>query len=641
MVAVEQGGFSLRAAVDGKALRHFPTSRPALAFAFAPDGKTLAARLVPRSLQIWAIDGSAPVAEVQGPQLPGMLDGIGASFSVALGAWAVIAADGAIMQVSAKGASTVLIPAQRVMGNSKTVLQKAAGNLLFDPEGERLAVAYHDSVEVWQIREPRKLWAYPLADMASGMAWHPRGLYLAITSDSEQRDVIVLEAMNGRFRSRLSTSTQLMSRLAFHPTHYILAGAASDSTVRLWDYRDGTPLLVAPGTTRTLRWSADGRRLGNGIGLQKLGIMQFDSDAVFREFSGFDHYSVASSGYNMAASHDGRLLVTNKGSGLWFWSTKTRRHVGKVSGEAFNAARITPDMKWVAYAPREPGKGIVRRPLTFDPSHDQLRIGPEEFVPDSSNTQLHGITRGNAWLVHHVDSDRWEHWVEGDANRATPLQTSIRDTAVFSPDQRWTLPYLNGALVGGMDRVTGNGFELTGPGAAAFSPDSRWLLLRDSEENALFEVGTWRQRARWPSGGENYLRNCFAFSSDSKRLAVSFAGESLKIFTVPEAREVITLTPPRPLDFRSVVFSPDGQKLWAMGVAGRIFEWDLGGLEQELQTLGDSLGAINRLLPPSLHSDIAPKGRSRKRSSRGRFPETSPGGLARIQRSEVRWSAFR
>jgi len=576
--ALKQGGFSLHAAVDGKELRHFPTSKRATAFAFAPNGKSLAAMVAPRSVQIWAIDGSAPLAEVESPPLAGMSEGIGASFSGALGAWAVIAADGAIVQVSAEGEKSELIPAHG----------QAAGSILFEPEGERLAVAYHDSVEVWQVREPRKLWAYPLRRMSPAMAWHPRGLYLAITSDSEQRDVIVLDATNGSLRSRLSGSTQSMSRLAFHPTLYILAGAASDSTVRLWDYRDGSPLLVAPGTTRTLRWSSNGRRLGNGIGLQQLGIMQFESDALFREFGGFDSYSVAMSGHKMAASQDGLLLVTDGPLGLGFWSTKTRGHVGEFLPirRQFFAPFITPDAKWVAYASQEAGKGIARRPLTFDPMRNQLRIGAEELLAGSSSAELHGITHENAWLVHHSDSNRWEHWADGDAKRATPLQTTGRYTAVFSPDLRWTLPFMNGPVVRGMDRSTGKQFELTGPGAVAFSPDSRWLLLRAPEENALFEVGTWRQRARWPAGGDNYVRNCFAFSSDSKRLAISFADESLKIFTVPEAREVITLTPPRPLGLRSVVFSPDGRRLWAMGAAARIFEWDLGVLERELEALG-------------------------------------------------------
>ena len=60
----------------------------------------------------------------------------------------------------------------------------------------------------------------------------------------------------------------------------------------------------------------------------------------------------------------------------------------------------------------------------------------------------------------------------------------------------------------------------------------------------------------------------------------------MKIFAVPEMRELITLTPPRALDFRSAVFSPDGSKLWLMGVAARVFEWDLGALEGELMKMG-------------------------------------------------------
>ncbi|MBL9146923.1 MAG: hypothetical protein JNM99_24785 [Verrucomicrobiaceae bacterium] len=67
---------------------------------------------------------------------------------------------------------------------------------------------------------------------------------------------------------------------------------------------------------------------------------------------------------------------------------------------------------------------------------------------------------------------------------------------------------------------------------------------------------------------------------------LSVGNESLHVLSVPDLRLIVALTPPLPLDLRRVVWSRDGSKLWAMGVAGRIFEWDLAVLQGEMKRLG-------------------------------------------------------
>ncbi len=575
-----EGGFSLRATGDDRTLRRFPGGTPAAAFAFARDGQTLAAKLSSFVVQIWAADGSVPLTEIPGSRVAGMETGMSASFSPALGAWAVIAADGAIVKVSAQGETTVLVPATG----------KIAGGILFDPEGTRFALAYRDGVELWDARAPRKLWTVPQASTTAAMAWQATGALLAVATQADHREVLVVWATDGEVAMRLQGATQIATRLAFHPTQFILAVSSADSMLRLWDYRDASLLVTAHGTTRTLRWSPDGRHLAHGLGWETLGIMQFEADAVLREFGALYQFQLGTGQNDMTASPDGRLLVTTNPSGIDFWSTATRRHVGEIRNVKVSrtAAFVSADAKWVGYAQPEAHIGIARRALTLSPIGDRLGIGAEERVADA-DTVLHGINRDNAWLVQHTDSGRWELWPAGDASHPTVLLDQNRARKVLSPDFHWVLPLAVGTpVVQGRDLTTHQPFEIAGAGSgtAAFSPDSRWVLLRGTDENRLYETGTWRRRASWPSGGSTYGQHCFAFSPDSKRLAISYANETMKIFAVPEMRELITLIPPRALDFRSAVFSPDGSKLWLMGIAARVFEWDLGALEAELAQRG-------------------------------------------------------
>ncbi len=575
------GGFTLHAARDGRLLRSFPADQPATAFAFAPDGQTLAARLADSVVQFWRTDDIKPLAEVRAASVRGMEKGMNAAFSAALGAWAVIAPDGAILKINDDGGTAELLPATG----------KVAGSILFDPKGERLALAYPDGVELWDVRAARKLWEYPLASVDPAMAWEPHGVCLAITGGAGRPEILNLRATDGALLSRLYCGVQGQTRLAYHPTLFILTGVGGDSLVRLWDYRDASLLLVAHGTTRTLRWSPDGKRLANGTGWRTLGLMEFECDSVFREFGGEFQFEVSPGRSDLTLSPDGRLLISTNAFGIDFWNTTTRQRVGKIRGIRVSdtAAFVTPDAKWVAYAQPAAGFGIARRPLTVSARGDQVSIGEEERPPGSWKTTIHGITRDNGWLVRHWDSDRWELWPEGDASRAATLAVPNRSRMNFTPDLRWALPNSVDSPAKVIDLAAGQSIELESPGAAgstAFSPDGRWLLLRSPAENFLYQTGTWRRMARWPSGGETYGQHCYAFSADSKRLAMSYANETMKLFAVPEMRELITLTPPRVLDFRETVWSADGRKLWLIGVGARVFEWDLGALERELEKMG-------------------------------------------------------
>lgn len=575
------GGFTLRTAAEGKVLRRCTAPLPAITFAFAADGASLAAKLSNDLVQIWPAQGDAPVAEIPGSAVFGLKSGIPAAFSSALAAWAVVGRDGAVLKVSPTGEQSVWLPASG----------RVAGSLKFDPRGERLVAAFRDGLELWAMSgQPRLLWSRPQQNTLAALAWHPSGLFLATTAQTGIREVTVLDAASGTERVRLRGPMQSIGGLAFHPTRDLLAAVSNDTSLRLWDYRDGRQVLMIPGAGRTVAWSPDGRRLGCEIGLEAIGVFDFADDAVLREFGA--HYVFGQGTTNdFTASPDRRWLLANANGLVELWNTETRKLAGEIHRATLGAdpAFLTPDGRWLVSTDDSGRAGLCRWPLQRDAATGATSLGPMEALPGTTGLHLREVAGDGTWLVYRGPTRTWESWPGGAATHATTLLRDASFAVRFSPDLRWALVPRGKAHLDLVDRrapASPHPIELAGAGFARFSPDSRWAFVRGTDENLLLETGTSREVARWGTGGYRYGVGCTAFSADSKRLALSVNNESIQILSVPELRLLVSLTPPRALDFRRLVFSADGGKLWALGVAGRIFEWDLGGLQTELQRLG-------------------------------------------------------
>ena len=581
-VVAESSGFSLRSVVDGSVVRRFTAAQRAETFAFSSDGKTLAARLKDSTIQLWHINGTAPMAEIPSAVAYGMAAGIAASFSTAQQAWGIAAKDGAVIKVQPLGESSVWLPATG----------RIVGSLRFDPKGERLAITYRDGIELWEMsKAPKMLWSLKQEATLPAVAWHPSGSYLAMTAQSGVRELQVLSADDGTVLSRLRGPQQSISRIAFHPHSYVIAATSNDNMLRLWDYRDARLLLTMPATDRALTWSPDGRSLGCGYGVEKLAIFDFTDDPVLREFSG-SHFFEQGIAHGLTRSPDGHWLMSTWGRKVQFWRSENRSPVGYITStaELYSQAFITPDTRTLIHSDLGKGGFITRRPLFPDLTNNRLRRGDAQQVPGSENAMVIGLTPRGDWIVLHNDTYRIDLWPEGDAARASVLLGTGSKDVVFSPDLRWAVApstRIGGVIVFDLaNRPWQKQFLLAIGGAVRWSPDGRWVFVSGSNEHLLLNATTWQEQARWPSGGIAYGASCSAFSPDSKRLVISVRNESLDVLSVPDLRLIVSLTPPLPLDFRRVVWSKDGSKLWAMGVAGRVFEWNLASLQGEMQKLG-------------------------------------------------------
>jgi hypothetical protein len=122
-------------------------------------------------------------------------------------------------------------------------------------------------------------------------------------------------------------------------------------------------------------------------------------------------------------------------------------------------------------------------------------------------------------------------------------------------------------------------FPLEGSTYPRFSPDGRWLMTNNSGAR-LWEVGTWREVRRFDGGA-------FAFSPDSRLLALGDVFSVIRILETTTGREVARLTAPEPMWYRPVCFTPDGTRLIATCPGEKaLYVWDLRLIRQQLKELG-------------------------------------------------------
>src|SRR5262249_55670266 len=116
---------------------------------------------------------------------------------------------------------------------------------------------------------------------------------------------------------------------------------------------------------------------------------------------------------------------------------------------------------------------------------------------------------------------------------------------------------------------------------ARFSPDGRWLMTRSYNAGGrLWEVGTWREVRHFDYGG-------FAFSPDSRLVAISDVFSVIRLVETATGREVARLTGPQPLWYQPACFTPDGTRLSAASSECQaLYVWDLRLIRQQLQERG-------------------------------------------------------
>jgi tetratricopeptide (TPR) repeat protein len=170
-------------------------------------------------------------------------------------------------------------------------------------------------------------------------------------------------------------------------------------------------------------------------------------------------------------------------------------------------------------------------------------------------------------------------------------QLDVRNCAV-SPDGRWVVTashwwsgHDSAARI--WDAASGrhvHDLPLEDSTIPGFSPDGRWLAAKCFGTGLIvWEVGTWREKLRFREGA---FDRAFAFSADSRLIALNDVLGAIRLIELDSGREVARLTGPEATWYQPVALTADGTRLIATcsGLKA-LYVWDLRQLRARLKEM--------------------------------------------------------
>jgi WD40 repeat protein/serine/threonine protein kinase len=425
----------------------------------------------------------------------------------------------------------------------------------------------------------------PDKHLINAVAFSPDGRLLA--SAAADRTVRVWDLAAGRTVLTLRGHQDSVACVAFSPDGKRLATASQDKTVKLWDAGSGRALRTLKGhlwQVWGIAFSPDGRRLASAAGDRTVRIWDLATGRTLLTLKGHQ-YPVTC----VAFSPDGKRLASGSSDQtVRLWDAATGRETHTLRGHAFAVARVafSPDGTRLASGSWDntvrlwdPVTGRVERTLT---GHTHWVLGLA-FSPDGRRLATGSMDR--TVKVWELDTQK-VFTFRGHTNTVYTVAFAPDGLALASGSFDRTIKVWDTSTAPECLVLEGRAGPLFG---VAFSPDGRRLAAACWDHLVkVWDVTTGQETLAL--GGHSGRVYSVAFSAAGGLLASGSADRTVKVWEAATGRLVATLRG-HGAAVTSVAFRRDGKRLASASVDGTVKVWAVRR-GQALLTLKGHRGSV-------------------------------------------------
>ena len=213
----------------------------------------------------------------------------------------------------------------------------------FSPDGQRLAVASHIGVWLYDVATSRELALLPTSLRVNSLAFSPDGTTLA--SGSYEGTVLLWDVATREQRATLEGHTYGVNSVSFSPDGTTLASGWDDGTITLWDMATREQRATLEGHTygvNSVSFSPDGTTLASGAQDRTVTLWDVATREQIATLDEGHRYGVNS----VSFSPDGTVLASGSGGNVTLWDVATREQIATFEGHRYYGVKsvsFSPD----------------------------------------------------------------------------------------------------------------------------------------------------------------------------------------------------------------------------------------------------------------------------------------------------------
>ena len=464
------------------------------------------------------------------------------------------------------------------------------------------AVCNGSMVDISDFQTGTNLATLAHAARALNLAWSGDGRKLAVSCEDGD---IHLWDLATHIDKVLSGHSERCVSLGFNPEGTMIYSSSLDGSTRVWDLVSGQAIAVGEGIAHG--FTSDGQRLGFWRPWAGLGTWRLSASPYYSRLS-----CDVSAGplFSIDLSVSGRWCVAIQNKGFRFWDLGAARKEIFVAATNVYGVCIMPDEHSLLVCSTNE---LAAWPLILD-NRGGWALQPENarhiLLPDDLGARAVSVsTNGRMAAVELTDrrlvvvdltgqkppvpiQSRWRH-----VNYKGPGSMTGAGRFAISPDGRRVatgfefdnenVPEIwdagSGALVTRLNAPT----SLVG-----FSGDGQWLCLAGTDYYSIWSTSTWQKLAGIDRDEPSITHGAMAVFPASGMTALSRTRKMVQLRDW-QAHAILTdLISPLPQSVNAIHASLDGSMLVTATASDTVEVWRLGGLRQELKSLGLDWGGL-------------------------------------------------